>query len=309
VLAMAGSFLLGMAWMVTRELLTGARSGAGPNSAPGGGSDTRRPLAPSTGGMEPAFARAIAARVPAVAATAALKEEPVELAATSDTGETRLASIDKVAARLIAASATQAGLRTMVAPESRLLDVSSEAIELVKAIAASGKQVVLVDWSLDGTGFSAALGVPNKPGMTDLLQGDVSFEDVITRVPGSEAHFIACGEALLDPAMAEDADRLNLVLDALDEAYDHIVVAGNHDQSRALFQTIEGRFDAGVAVSDPKRRQPLIEDEPGSFLGFEVSDLDVIRLERSEVSPVSAPAKKPIFGRSTVTVAPAELRT
>ncbi len=307
-LAMAGSFLLGMAWMVTRELLTGARSGVGPSSVPGGGSGTRRPLSPSTGSMEPAFARAITAGAPAVAAAATL-EAPVAIAASSDAAATHMASIDKVAGRLIAASATQAGLRTMVAPESRLLDVSAEAIDLVRAIAASGKQVVLVDWSLDGTGFSAALGVPNKPGMTDLLHGDVSFEDVIARVPGSEAHFIACGEALLDPAMAGDADRLNLVLDALDEAYDHIVVAGNYDESRTLFQTIEGRFDAGVAVSDPKRRQPLIEDEPGSFLGFEVSDLDVIRLERSEAGVASVPAKKPFFGRSAASVSPAELRT
>lgn len=313
VLAMAGSFLLGLAWMVTRELLTGARGHQGPNTAPGGGSEPRRPIAPPAGGMEPAFTRAIASR-DATAATAVATSiaAPVALATNSDTSSTRLNSLDKVADRLITSSATQAGFRTMVAPESRLLDASSEAIDLVRAIAASGKQVVLVDWTLDGSGFSAALGVPNKPGMTDLLQGDVSFEEVIARVPGSEAHFIACGDALVDPLMADDADRLNLVLDALDEAYDHIVVSGNHDASRALFQVIEGRFDAGVTVADPKRRQPLIEDAPGSFLGFEVSDLDVIRYERTDASDLSVPAKKPSFGRavgSTAGTIPAELRT
>ena len=251
--------------------------------------------------MEPSLGRAIATRGPAAAAAAmATAAAPADLAAAGANTATRLTSIDKVANRLIAASATQAGFRSMVAPESRLLDVSSEAIDLVKAIAKCGKQVVLVDWSLDGTGYAAALGLPSKPGITDLLQGDVSFEDVIARVPGSEAHFIASGDALVDPAMAGDADRLNLVLDALDEAYDHIVVAGNHEASRALFQAIEGRFDAGITVADPKRRQPLIEDEPGSFLGFAVSDLEVIQFDRisGAAAPSAAPAKRTVAGRT-----------
>ena len=309
VLAMAGSFLLGMAWMVTRELLTGARSNTGLGRAPGGGNEPHRPLAPSTGGMEPAVARTIAARAPAVATTAAGLSVTADLSAVSDTAAAHLTSIDELATRLIAASTTQAGLRTMLAPESRQLDVSSEAFDLVRAIAAGGKQVVLVDWSLAGTGLSAALGEPNKPGMTDLLQGNAFFEDVIARVPGSEAHVIACGEALLDGELAEDADRLNLLLDALDEAYDHIVVAGNHDEARALFQTIEGRFDAGITVSAPNRRQPLIKDEPGSFLGFEVSDLDVIRYQRTDAVLATSPAKKPGTDRTLTAVATAELRT
>jgi polysaccharide biosynthesis transport protein len=302
-LAMAGTFLLGLAWMVTRELLTGAR--ATPGST--GGNGQRRSINSADTGAEPSLGRALATRASAGAAVASALATSGAAAAASrssavvTTGNTpgnttgnadghdvsvavdrvtRLTSIDKVASRILAASAAQAGFRSMLAPESRALDASAEAIELVKAIAKSGKQVLLVDWSLDGTGYSAALGVPNKPGLTDLLQGDVSFEDVIARVPGSEAHFIASGDELADPSMADDADRINLVLDALDEAYDHIVIAGAHEEVRALFQTIEGRFDAGITVADPRRRQALIEDAPGSFLGFEVTDLEVIQYDR-----------------------------
>ncbi len=310
ILAMAGTFLLGLALTVTRELLTGARSNPGSSS---GGEPRRRVVSPSET-MEPSLGRGLVARAPASAvasvASAVAAATSLEASPTSADMATRLTSIDKVASRLIASSATQAGYRSMVAPESRLLDASAEAIELAKSIANSGRQVVLVDWSLDGTGYSAALGVPNKPGLTDLLQGDVSFEDVIARVPGSEAHFIACGDALADPAMSTDADRLNLVLDALDEAYEHIVVAGKHDACRTLFQVIEGRFDAGITVADPKRRQPLITDEPGSFLGFEVTDLAVFRFERTEAvtSNPSAPAKWTKQGRA-IGGATADLRT
>ena len=77
-----------------------------------------------------------------------------------------------------------------------------------------------------------------------------------------------------------DPDQLNLILDALDEAYDQIIVAGRHDEARKLFETIEGRFDAGIVVVDPPRVPPILVDASGMFLGFEVSDIDVIRFER-----------------------------
>jgi polysaccharide biosynthesis transport protein len=282
ILAMAGSFLLGLAWVVTRELLTGARTNPGTS----GGADPRRPSQPTLGGAEPALARALAPRMsPASTMATATATMPAAGAAT------RLTSIDKVAVRLMARAATQAGFRTMVAPENRSIDAAAEAMALVKELSKAAKQVVLVDWNLDGAGCSEAIGIPTKPGITDLLQGNASFEDVIALLPGSDVHYIACGDALVDPAVGGEADRLNLVLDALDEAYDHIVVVGTHEAASALFQAIEGRFDAGITVAEPLKRQPLTVDEPGSFLGFQVSDLDVIRFDRGATAAAVAPAR------------------
>lgn len=287
ILAMAGTFLLGLAWIVTRGLLTGARSAPGT----GGGNEPRRPLASSMGGAEPALGRAVAAK--GVAAAAVASAAPIAAAPAVVTDTATMQSIDKIAGRLLTSSASQAGYRTMVAPDSPQVDASGEATALVAALAKSGKQVVLVDWDMTGNGAATAIGVGTNPGMTDLIQGLVSFEDVIAPLPGSEAHCIACGEALADPALASDADRLNLVLDALDEAYDHIVVVGKFAAARALFETIEGRFDAGITVAEPRKRQPLIEDAPGSFLGFEVSELDVIRFERAGAGVAATTATAP----------------
>ncbi len=283
-LVMTGTMLLGLAWIVTRELLVGARSGAGNV----GGSAPKRPMPPSgggtggppRGGLEPMLGRVApigpaAARATTGAATAV---DPTLVTAPDAAPEL---TIETIAERVIARSAGQAGFRTMIAPESRSLDCTQEAIALARALSDADRQVLLVDWSFEGTGFSAELGVASVPGMNDLLTGAASFEDVITRVPGNDAHYLACGAELTDASVCADADRLNLVLDALDEAYEHIVVSANHDGARQLFQTIQGRFDAGVIVGDSKKRQSLIEDEPGSFLGFEVTDLDVMRCERS----------------------------
>jgi hypothetical protein len=82
-----------------------------------------------------------------------------------------------------------------------------------------------------------------------------------------------------------DAEQINLVLDALDEAYDHIVVVGRHGDARQLFEIIEGRFDAGIVVAESRSRAPVLEDPAGTFLGFEVAEIDVIRYERAAQAP------------------------
>jgi polysaccharide biosynthesis transport protein len=123
---------------------------------------------------------------------------------------------------------------------------------------------------------------------------------VIARIPGNETHFIACGAPLADPS-AVDADRLNLMLDALDEAYDHIVVAGVYQSTQALFEAIQGRFDSGITICDSKRRTQITEDAPGSFLGFEVTDLDLMRLDRASGNAelgtaMRKPPTRPVVG-------------
>ena len=87
-------------------------------------------------------------------------------------------------------------------------------------------------------------------GIIDVLSGRASFEDVIERMTGSEAHVIAAGSSAAGIAAAKDKDRVNMLLDALDDAYDHVVIAGGRDALRDLFTTIEGRIDAGVVVAD-----------------------------------------------------------
>ena len=46
-------------------------------------------------------------------------------------------------------------------------------------------------------------------------------------------------------------------------------------------------FDAGVLVADDKKRVSVLKDPPGTFLGFEVADIDVIRFERAGIAPAA----------------------
>ena len=87
---------------------------------------------------------------------------------------------------------------------------------------------------------------------------------------------------MLDRDTLLDPDQLNLTLDALDTAYDQIVVVARNNVARALFEAILGRFDAGIIVSEPQAPQLCAPTRPGSFLGFEVADIELFRLERSK---------------------------
>ena len=188
-------------------------------------------------------------------------------------------NISALARRLKDARVADNGHRTILTGEIASIDASAEALGLAKAIAEGGHYVLVVDWSPSGEGFAGTAGLEPSKGFNDLLRGEALFDEIIQRLPGSTVQAIASGKAS-DADHEIDSDQLNLILDALDEAYDHIIVAGRHDEARKLFETIEGRFDAGIVVVDPPRVPPILVDASGMFLGFEVADIDVIRFER-----------------------------
>ena len=234
-LAMVATLLLGLAFVVTRELFGMARQ------AP---------------------------------ATAALARSDSESASPGAPAVTTTRTMPSVARHVIAKARGRTGFRTLVIGEAADTNAGTAAIELARQLARAKQQVILLDWSLDGVGLAPELSVSRTLGITDVLSGCASFEDVIERLSRSEAHVIAAGSSVAGTAAAKDKDRVNMLLDALDDAYDHVVIAGGREAVRDLFATIEGRIDAGVVVADGEG-----VTAPGSFLGFNVADLDVIRYE------------------------------
>ena len=199
---------------------------------------------------------------------------------------------DEIAAlslRLIEARSGDGGHRTLITGESEIINAANEALDLVKAIAARGKPVILVDWSPSGRGLATVAGLDVSTGLNDLLRGEARFEEIIQRLPASSAHAIASGPEFTRPGGSVDPDLLNLILDALDEAYDHIIVVGRHEEARKLFETIEGRFDAGIIVAEPSRRTRVLDEPADTFLGFEVADIDIIRFQRPSLSDAASP--------------------
>ena len=298
-LAALAALILGAVTVVTREIVSGpAPGGAGGSDAGPSGKGRGRA---GSGSLEPQLAMPSAVTAKAAAAA------PVAAAAVRNGAAIKVAPAPagSAADRLLANAGDQHGYRTLVTGGNDDTDGTRAALAIARRLSQAGKQVVLVDWSLDGNGIAREIGVATAPGVTDILNGTVSFEGVISRVPDSDVHFVASGEKIADAASLE-GDRLNLVLDALDEAYDHIVVTGSHADARDLFQAIQGRFDAGVLVCEQGADAKGAGDV---FLGFEVADMEIIRIPAAgpetmaEAAPVKAvapvAAKRSLMARVT----------
>ena len=149
-------------------------------------------------------------------------------------------SVAALASQLLTRPPDIGGFRTLITGETDGVDAGAAGVDLAKALAEAGADVMLVDWSPDGHGVAETIGAQTRPGLADLLQGRARFEDVVARVPGSAAHLIPAGTGAASAAAMLDPDQVNLALDALDSAYDHIVVVGPSHAARALFEAIQG---------------------------------------------------------------------
>jgi hypothetical protein len=167
----------------------------------------------------------------------------------------------------------------MVSGASPSFDAVPEAVQLAKSLAASGRSVALIEWSDNGGGLSAHLGIEPRQGTAELINGSATFDDVVQSVDETDLHIVTAGTA--ERASADiDAERANLILDSLDESYEHIIVIAPENEAKGLFAAIQGRFDIGVTVEDGKARGALAARPEGSFLGYSVEGLETFTIQR-----------------------------
>ncbi len=126
---------------------------------------------------------------------------------------------------------------------------STATVMLAREISERGKTVVLLD--LTSTGCPSRLMAHDRdlPGITNLLAGETAFGDAIHADRLSEAHIVPCGTA--DPATAMRAsDRLRIIVDALVDAYDLVLVeCGAADVS--TLERLGGRSEMEILLSVP----------------------------------------------------------
>ncbi len=268
--------LVGLAWSVTKAIVMGPPTTGGGGSNRSGTRDLEQISIPASAALvaAPAAAGAAAAAARAVAA------KPAALANTAAQSVTQKpdvrGNVDAALAALLGRDGDGA-CRSLVAGERADIDAASEALALAKGLAAEGKSVVLVDWSSVASSLTELAGGVPTPGLAQLVQGDVAFEDVIQKLADTEAHFVPAGDALNDQSVIFDADRANLVLDAMDEAFEHIIVFADQASARDLFEATQGRFDTGVSVTDTA----AAHGAGTVFLGFDVADMAVHHVVRA----------------------------
>lgn len=85
-------------------------------------------------------------------------------------------------------------------------------------------------------------------GFTDLLCGEATFADVISRYPGRRLHWIATGSGPAEE-LAEDPEALEVALSALSHAYDHILIFVPGRAIEVVGAVLAPRVDNAIVLS------------------------------------------------------------
>jgi MinD-like ATPase involved in chromosome partitioning or flagellar assembly len=132
-----------------------------------------------------------------------------------------VSSVEQVAATL--RHAGESGRRVTVVGTMRNVGTTYAAISIARALAREAN-VVLIDLAFGAPNVSVISTDPAAPGIAELVRGQVSFGDIITRDQFSNVHLIATGEVGNDgPALAA-SPMLATVIEALVRSYHHVVI-------------------------------------------------------------------------------------
>ncbi|MCZ7931414.1 polysaccharide biosynthesis protein UppB [Agrobacterium leguminum] len=242
-----------------------------------------QPVAPRHETMQPAArAMPVAAyqpvaeeeewHVPAVAAAAAIPALPVEgvAAAKEEAMEEEVDtdddfSIDAVAGFLATRLAKPVAAIVSPAGDSG----STTSVMLARALSEMGRSVVLVDMTASACPTRLMAPEAGLPGVMDLLAGAAAFGETIHGDRLSDAHIVPRGNAQPREAMRA-IDRLTMILGALSDAYDTVLVECGAVQISSLGKMLRN-LPAEIIVSVPGKDSELLEKTLGELVaeGYE----------------------------------------
>jgi succinoglycan biosynthesis transport protein ExoP len=133
---------------------------------------------------------------------------------------TDLSEIERLAEAL--RSAGDAARKVTVLGTASSESITLTALTLARLLAREAR-VVVVDLSATSLTLSAISADPAAPGLAELMQGEASFSQVITRDRLSRAHLVSAGRPGFDRTLLQ-SPRLTLAIDALLRVYDHVLL-------------------------------------------------------------------------------------
>ncbi|MGX1323304.1 Mrp family chromosome partitioning ATPase [Bradyrhizobium sp. USDA 377] len=173
-------------------------------------------------------------------------EEPAPLQPemTADAGVAEFAEIEHLAGSLRAAGAAAKKVTVLGTASGEAVTLS--ALTLARHLARDAR-VVVVDLAASSPTIAAVSVDASAPGLAELMQGEASFAQVITRDKLSRLHLVMAGRPGFDRSLLQ-SPRVSLAIDALLRAYDHVLLdAGGASDLPAELLTTSAR---AVVVPD-----------------------------------------------------------
>jgi uncharacterized protein involved in exopolysaccharide biosynthesis/Mrp family chromosome partitioning ATPase len=214
-----------------------------------------------TEAVAPAMALAPAPASPPVARETAPEPESVLQRSEPDFSDVTIApaaeapaplgEIERLAHELCAAGSAAHKIAILGTAASESITLT--ALTLARLMARDAK-VVVVDLAASSPTIAAVSVDANAPGLAELMQGEASFTQVITRDKLSRVHLVGAGRPGFDRALLQ-SPRLALAIDALLRVYDHVLLdAGAASDLPAELLTAQAR---AVVVPDAAMEQDV----------------------------------------------------
>jgi uncharacterized protein involved in exopolysaccharide biosynthesis len=195
---------------------------------------------------------------PVVAAPSADPEPAPDFGAERPDQPTGLAEIEQLADDLRAAG--EAARKITILGTAAGASIALAALSLARLIAREAK-VVVVDLAAASPVISAASVDPVAPGLAELMLGEASFSQIITRDRLSRAHLVNAGRPGFDRTLLR-SPRLALAIDALLRVYDHVLLdAGTASDLPADLLTAQGRAVVVPDVSMTADARTVMSDQ------------------------------------------------
>ncbi|RZN11034.1 lipopolysaccharide biosynthesis protein [Bradyrhizobium genosp. SA-3] len=169
---------------------------------------------------------------------------PLQPAMTPEADITEFAEIEQLAESLRAAGA--AAKKITVLGTAAGVSITLSALTLARHLARDAR-VVVVDLAASSPTIAAVAVDASAPGLAELMQGEASFAQIITRDKLSRLHLVMAGRPGFDRSLLQ-SPRVTLAIDALLRAYDHVLLdAGSASDLPAELLTANAR---AVVVPD-----------------------------------------------------------
>lgn len=169
---------------------------------------------------------------------------PLQPEMASDSDVTEFTEIEQLAASLRAAGAAAKKVTVLGTAASEAITLST--LTLARHLARESR-VVVVDLAASSPTVAAVSVDASAPGLAELMQGEASFAQIITRDKLSRLHLVMAGRPGFDRSLLQ-SPRVTLAIDALLRAYDHVLIdAGSASDLPAELLTANAR---AVVVPD-----------------------------------------------------------
>jgi polysaccharide biosynthesis transport protein len=183
----------------------------------------------------------------------------------------RLSEIDQLAEKL--RHAGEAGHKVTILGTAAGDSIALAALTLARHLARDAR-VVVVDLAATSPTIAAISVDPSAPGLAELMKGEASFSQVITRDRLSRVHLVNAGRPGFDRTQLQ-SPRMALAIDALLRVYDHVLLdAGTASDLPAELLTARARAVVVPDAAIPRDARALMSEQLKSVGFSDVTMLD-----------------------------------